>query len=611
MSQSKKKSNKAELWGARKGGVLLPPFKEEKKRPPRIKKDTTENKYYVERKGKRFYLDDTKDINKTRELVINNIIYNGSYGTDRESKKAIVAKYKAKAKKKVGNDSRKSKTKRTSKPRKDSTEPNSALALTPPNSALALTTPQDNAPAWANPSSLLHLTPYEAFQFRQYSLKNWANQIQPTIPDKKRIEFENNTNERLNRLIELVPELKKEYVQTQRALDFLNTNINAIEYDQQGATLEEIEDDGDAEDLPDPEEDDDDGDDDDLLDVEEDDADVTLIASSPARPPVPESGVSASAEPEPDLTKSLAGGQVDIMNPLADITPRNYNEIENRLLEEVKGFNDYPTIEYYHDDQIKALGKLPVGQLRQVIKTYGINKDVPKFKAIELIMRVVPRADLDNILDEDTRKNTNNLQTQQSIINQLMEKIPKMVIRPRKREPVRGRGVEDVDLDDNGFEGLYDNQINAMMAKYPGYKGCISYDQMPLVTKETSELDDVISFVMNLSEAHKPGTHWVAVFIDPYKDKSIEYFDSFARDPPATFQMNIYPLIEKLDIPYYLKFKNNKIVQQDDNLYTCGYHCINFLADRYAGNKFKEITHYDKKIINNAENKLIKRFGYI
>ena len=79
--------------------------------------------------------------------------------------------------------------------------------------------------------------------------------------------------------------------------------------------------------------------------------------------------------------------------------------------------------------------------------------------------------------------------------------------------------------------------------------------------------------------------------------------------------VDIKKIINKLHPEYYLKFKVNKNVNQRLNSQNCGYHAIDFLLDRYAGEPFKDCTGYSN--ITKEEKRAIalkndfKQFGII
>ncbi|EGG22305.1 hypothetical protein DFA_04423 [Cavenderia fasciculata] len=133
-------------------------------------------------------------------------------------------------------------------------------------------------------------------------------------------------------------------------------------------------------------------------------------------------------------------------------------------------------------------------------------------------------------------------------------------------------------------KGLYDSEIERIMKPYhrKGFERVIASDQL------------------NLLEP-KDKIHWVAVYVDADKDKSVEYYDSFGQEPTDDFMKQLKDLIDEINPDYYLKFKVNKVIDQASNSTTCGYHAIKFLLNRYNGIPFKEssgwsdITKEEKK----------------
>ncbi|KYQ88906.1 hypothetical protein DLAC_10489 [Tieghemostelium lacteum] len=165
---------------------------------------------------------------------------------------------------------------------------------------------------------------------------------------------------------------------------------------------------------------------------------------------------------------------------------------------------------------------------------------------------------------------------------------------------------------DNEPKGLYDHEIESLMKPYhkEGFESVIASDEIGTLDPKKK-----MSFIMNLDKSNQPGSHWVAVNIDTEGDKSIEYYDSFAKDPSDEFMEQIKGLVNKIKPGTYLKFKVNKVVDQRSNSTNCGYHAIKFLLNRYNGHPFKECTGWSE--INKEEKeanqmrKKFKRFGYI
>ncbi|EGG18240.1 hypothetical protein DFA_03727 [Cavenderia fasciculata] len=105
-------------------------------------------------------------------------------------------------------------------------------------------------------------------------------------------------------------------------------------------------------------------------------------------------------------------------------------------------------------------------------------------------------------------------------------------------------------------QGLYDSEIERIMKPYhrKGFERVIASDQLNLLEPKSK-----MSFIMNLDPHNKPGSHWVAVYIDADKDKSVEYYDSFGLEPTDDFMKQLKDLIDEID-PDYL-FKPNTLIK--------------------------------------------------
>jgi len=118
-------------------------------------------------------------------------------------------------------------------------------------------------------------------------------------------------------------------------------------------------------------------------------------------------------------------------------------------------------------------------------------------------------------------------------------------------------------------------------------------------------------FIMNLDKSDKPGSHWVAVYIDTLHNNSIEYYDSFGREPSKDFMKQIKKLIDRIEPNTYLKMKINRIQDQNVNTSNCGFFCMRWILDKATGKNFKESTRFNpngEKEISLWKNKM---FSYI
>ena len=144
------------------------------------------------------------------------------------------------------------------------------------------------------------------------------------------------------------------------------------------------------------------------------------------------------------------------------------------------------------------------------------------------------------------------------------------------------------------------------MKKYkPVYQGTFMRDELKNLKPANK-----MAFIMNTDPSSKEGKHWVACYLDANHDKSLEYYDSFGKDPPKGFDRDMKRVVDELHLPYMMKYKVNRIVEQksSDN---CGFHSMRFLINRMKGNKFTEATKYN---VLNAEQKaksMREKFGFI
>lgn len=121
---------------------------------------------------------------------------------------------------------------------------------------------------------------------------------------------------------------------------------------------------------------------------------------------------------------------------------------------------------------------------------------------------------------------------------------------PPDQQP--GGGMDD----ELAQKGLYGSQILEIMHKEginerKGFMGVIAADQIPQLAARIPKGARRISFIMNLDPANKPGTHWVAVYIDSTHDRSLNYYDSFGRDPSTQFMKDINYIIDKMEPVYH------------------------------------------------------------
>jgi len=167
-------------------------------------------------------------------------------------------------------------------------------------------------------------------------------------------------------------------------------------------------------------------------------------------------------------------------------------------------------------------------------------------------------------------------------------------------------------------KGLTTMEINDIIAPILGdmYLGTLPSNFNKFLPKKLN--GDKFGFVMNTDPSSKEGKHWVGVLIDLDDDLSLEYFDSFGKDPDKKFMKEIKKLIDKLKPNSYLKFKINKVQVQDNKSQNCGFFAMKFLLDRLLnGLTFKQATGYKNEIVDDSIQgernikSLKNKFGYI
>ncbi len=156
--------------------------------------------------------------------------------------------------------------------------------------------------------------------------------------------------------------------------------------------------------------------------------------------------------------------------------------------------------------------------------------------------------------------------------------------------------------------GLYNTEIDKVLENDPDYIGCFPKDRIQLPKDKKK-----FSFIMNLDNADQKGSHWVATYVDPLKEKTIEFFDPFGTDPPKEWLETMKKYAK--EYPFQMKLKINKVPNQKINSDMCGWHSIKFLIARNNGIPFKTITGFkeedNSEYSEDVSEKLKSMFPYI
>ncbi len=119
-------------------------------------------------------------------------------------------------------------------------------------------------------------------------------------------------------------------------------------------------------------------------------------------------------------------------------------------------------------------------------------------------------------------------------------------------------------------------QILSILRKTIGQDllGVFPSDKFPT----TTDYSDRFGFVLNTDPSDKPGTHWVAIFIE---GNSAEYFDSYGLPPTIP---TIRKFLQKFGELQYNKRRIQGLLSS-----VCGHYCIYFLIQRWHGTSLEEI----------------------
>src|SRR5277367_3616429 len=113
------------------------------------------------------------------------------------------------------------------------------------------------------------------------------------------------------------------------------------------------------------------------------------------------------------------------------------------------------------------------------------------------------------------------------------------------------------------------------------FSGVYAADRLPSLC----HLYDKMYIIANLSPAHHPGTHWVAIYgLATSTGLIAEYFCSFGQKP----NKQIKSWLEK----YFKTYNYNKVSIQDPLSNTCGAFSLFFLTQRCRNITMRDIIYY-------------------
>ena len=119
---------------------------------------------------------------------------------------------------------------------------------------------------------------------------------------------------------------------------------------------------------------------------------------------------------------------------------------------------------------------------------------------------------------------------------------------------------------------------------------------------------------MNTDRSDQEGAHWLGLYVDLEDSKQVCFYDSFGRPTPKPVLEVLKKFVNKMNLPYMIKYKSNRIVQQALSSNRCGLHVARFLIGMFKTGNFEQSTDFDVKHGEGEAKKDEKKwrdFGYI
>lgn len=124
----------------------------------------------------------------------------------------------------------------------------------------------------------------------------------------------------------------------------------------------------------------------------------------------------------------------------------------------------------------------------------------------------------------------------------------------------------------------------AIRRRCKDFHGVYASNRLPRLFQQ----DLPVFIVANTDPSHKPGTHWISIYIDSSRNGF--YFDSFGKPPQNLFQRYLNK--------YCIRWTYNNRVLQSDFTYYCAHYVVYFILELCRGN-YKLFDVFDS--INNND----------
>lgn len=210
-----------------------------------------------------------------------------------------------------------------------------------------------------------------------------------------------------------------------------------------------------------------------------------------------------------------------------------------------------------------------------------------------------------NIQDEPKYQKTQKVK-KEDYINFILDKEDQLNQQQQPEQQIQEQGNGK---SNNNF-GLWNYQIDKIMTPFKLYIKTITMNELEDMIKYIFDNKILIgSFILNI------GNHWTAIYFDFEKEFVLEYYDPFGEPPNNNIIKLFKDLILKFNIEVFVKFKINKIQQQDINSSNCSWFSMYFLIMRYNNYTFKYITKFKDTNKEEQNIELLKdkydKFGFL
>lgn len=134
--------------------------------------------------------------------------------------------------------------------------------------------------------------------------------------------------------------------------------------------------------------------------------------------------------------------------------------------------------------------------------------------------------------------------------------------------------------------GLYEDEIDRMCKKIPGFQACFCADECQNIQIHR---DRPTSAILNTDLSSGKGRHWLGLWCNP-KEGTLEVYDSFAGHIPPMITHGLKAAVAKAELPHFLQVRLNHHPAQSVTTNDCGFFAMRFILERARGQSFEQAT---------------------